>query len=315
MSHNKHNHNHDQIQKTSNEEQKLSTFGKLTNACEPLDRKSVSEESVLPKDELMDPLDQVDENQKSCTPSHYLLETDKTWDNIPQHGSSNHRLSDKCHVVVQEHNQGQETYKKVQNKLASNARLPLALEPLEGKSKSEELMMLKKEVIDLLDKSDDSLKSRPLSHYSLEKDYPCEKIPQKGSLNQPPPDMHHVSIAEHDQGQVTNIEVENVTSSDACARFGRVVYVEPFERESVSNKLVDPETGLLVDEEEVIDLSEEEGSIQESSHDTQHLPEVERVHKKQEISNLQQVLHECARRHGRRRAAILSQVSGMTSPR
>ena len=76
------------------------------------------------------------------------------------------------------------------------------------------------------------------------------------------------------------------------------------------------ETGSLVDEEEVVDLSEEEdGSIQESSKGTAPLIEIERVHKKQEISNLQQELHECARRHGRRRAAILTQVSGMTSPR
>lgn len=140
----------------------------------------------------------------------------------------------------------------------------------------------------------------------------------EGRSNQPTEDMYHVGIGELDgqnQPEFAHEEQYNATYDTSNAVFNDD---EPLESESVSEE-------LLLPKEEVIDPLEEESEeysspSKEVSHcqiqepfgpesnqltDT-HTEETEDENRKQELANLQQELHECARRHGRKRADILT---------
>ena len=142
----------------------------------------------------------------------------------------------------------------------------------------------------------------------------CEKMPQ-GSSNQPTEDMHHVSIGEHD-GQNTQNQPEFAHEAQYNAAYDT--------SDAVFNECESVSEELLLPKEEVIDPLEEESeeysdSRKEVSHcqiqepfgpetqlTTSHTEEAEYENQKQELARLQQELHECARRHGRKRADILT---------
>ena len=127
----------------------------------------------------------------------------------------------------------------------------------------------------------------------------------EGSSNQPSTDMYHVSIEEQDLNRTEFKDDEELYNATLNTSGGVVHDDEPLEGESVS------EEELLLPKEEVMDPLEEESgeTVPETVPAEVHTEKTEDENQQNEIVKLQQELHECARRHGRKRADIL------TSPR